>query len=63
MKDDVHFTNNNHQREDMDITWYISLFITNLEISHDAVCGNCALLAGVIKHQLKDLKIAYYKGL
>ena len=63
MKDDVHFTNNNHPREDMDITWYISLFITNLEISRDAVCGNCALLAGVIKHQLKGLKISYYKGL
>ena len=58
MEDDVHFTNNNHLKEDMDITWYMSLFITNLEISRDAVCGNCALLDGVIKHQLKGLKMA-----
>ena len=46
------------RKEDMDITWYISFFITNLEISRDAVCNNCPLLGGVIKHLIKGLKIA-----
>ena len=46
------------RKEDMDITWYISLSITNLEMSRDAVCNNCPLLGGDIKHLLKGLNIA-----
>ena len=30
MEDDVHFTNNNHLKKNMDITWFISfIFITH----------------------------------
>ena len=48
MEDDVHFTNNNHLKNNMHITWFISfIFITQLEITRDAVCSYCALLAGV----------------
>ena len=48
MEDDVHFTNNNHLKKNMDINWFISsIFITHLEITRDAVCSYCALLAGV----------------
>ena len=48
MEDDVHFTNNNHLKKNMDITWFISfIFITHLEITRNEVCSYCALLAGV----------------
>ena len=48
MEDDVHFTDNNHPKKNMDITWFTSfIFITHLEITRDAVCSYCALLAGV----------------
>ena len=48
MEDDVHFTNNNHLKKNMDITWFISfIFITHLEIIRDAVCSYCELWAGI----------------
>ena len=48
MEDDVHFTNNNHLKKNMYITWFISfIFITHLEITRDAVCIFGALLGGV----------------
>ena len=64
MEDDVHFTNNNHLKKNMDVTWFISfIFITHLEITRDAVCSYLRTFGWRLKHWLKGLKLAYYKGL